>query len=75
MHPGSFIRTEIIEAYGLSVTGAATILGVSRPTLSTFLNAKSDLSGGCRTATTIAQTRKRASQIKVNRFHPAGAVR
>ncbi|MGA3187507.1 MAG: HigA family addiction module antitoxin [Bryobacteraceae bacterium] len=45
VHPGRFLRTEIIEAHGLSVTDAAKILNVSRPTLSTFLNAKSDLSG------------------------------
>ncbi len=45
VHPGQFLRTEIVEAYNLSVTEAAKILGVSRPTLSTFLNAKSDLSG------------------------------
>ncbi len=45
VHPGHFIRTEIIDAHNLSVTDAAAILGVSRPTLSTFLNAKSDLSG------------------------------
>lgn len=44
-HPGDFIRTEIIEPLGLSVTEAARILGVSRPTLSTLLNGKSDLSG------------------------------
>jgi addiction module HigA family antidote len=44
-HPGDFIRTEIIEAHGLTVTNAAEILGVSRPTLSTLLNAKGDLSG------------------------------
>jgi addiction module HigA family antidote len=44
-HPGDFIRTEIIEAHGLTVTDAAEILGVSRPTLSTLLNAKGDLSG------------------------------
>lgn len=44
-HPGDFIRTEIIEAHGLTVTDAAKILGVSRPTLSTLLNAKGDLSG------------------------------
>lgn len=42
---GDFIRTEIIEAHGLTVTDAAEILGVSRPTLSTLLNAKGDLSG------------------------------
>ena len=43
-HPGDFIRTEIIEGHGLTVTAAAKI-DVSRPTLSTLLNAKADLSG------------------------------
>jgi antitoxin HigA-1 len=45
VHPGRFLRTEIIEAHGLSVTQAAKILHVARPTLSTLLNAKADLSG------------------------------
>jgi len=45
MHPGHFLRTEIIEAYGLSVTDAAKILHVSRPTLSSLLNGRADLSG------------------------------
>jgi addiction module HigA family antidote len=45
VHPGRFLRTEIIEAHGLSVTEAARILHVARPTLSTLLNAKADLSG------------------------------
>src|SRR5277367_589615 len=44
-HPGPFLRTEIIEAHNLSVTAAAKILRVSRPTLSSLLNAKADLSG------------------------------
>src|SRR3970282_956357 len=44
-HPGDFIRTEIIEAHGLSVTAAAKVLGVSRPTLSHLLNRNADLSG------------------------------
>ena len=44
-HPGSFIRTEIIEPLGLSVTSAARVLRVSRPALSSLLNAKADLSG------------------------------
>ena len=37
VHPGDFIRTEIIEAHGLSVTAAAKALGVSRPALSNLL--------------------------------------
>jgi addiction module HigA family antidote len=44
-HPGDFIKTEIVEAYGLSVTAAAQALGVSRPTLSSLLNSKAGLSG------------------------------
>jgi addiction module HigA family antidote len=44
-HPGDFIRTEIVEAAGLSVTAAATALGVSRPALSSLLNGKAGLSG------------------------------
>jgi len=43
-HPGQFIRMEIIEPLGLSVTEAAKVLGVSRPTLSTLLNRRSSLS-------------------------------
>jgi addiction module HigA family antidote len=45
VHPGRFLKTEIIEAYELSVTRAAKILRVSRPTLSSLLNAKANLSG------------------------------
>jgi len=44
-HPGDFIKTEIVEAYGLSVTAAALALGVSRSTLSRLLNGKAGLSG------------------------------
>lgn len=43
-HPGSFIRHEIIEPLGLSVTGAAQALGVTRATLSTLLNERAHLS-------------------------------
>lgn len=45
VHPGRFLRTEVIEAHGLSVTKAARILHVSRPTLSSLLNGKANLSG------------------------------
>src|ERR1035438_7880517 len=44
-HPGDFIRTEIVEAAGLSVTDAAKALQVSRPALSSLLNSKANLSG------------------------------
>jgi antitoxin HigA-1 len=44
-HPGEFIRTEIIEPAGLSVSAAAEVLHVSRPALSSLLNGRADLSG------------------------------
>jgi antitoxin HigA-1 len=44
-HPGDFIRTEIIEPAGLTVTAAAEVLQVSRPALSSLLNGNADLSG------------------------------
>ncbi|MBV9506234.1 MAG: HigA family addiction module antidote protein [Acidobacteriia bacterium] len=44
-HPGDFVRTEIIEPAGLSITEAARALQVSRPALSSLLNGKADLSG------------------------------
>ena len=45
-HPGDFIRTEIIEPRGLSVTtAAAQVLRVSRPALSSLLNGTAGLSG------------------------------
>src|SRR6202050_933254 len=44
-HPGDFIRTEIIEPAGLTVTAAAAALKVSRPALSSLLNGNAALSG------------------------------
>ncbi|MBI4388958.1 MAG: HigA family addiction module antidote protein [Nitrospinae bacterium] len=43
-HPGQFIRMEVIEPLGLSVTKAAEILGVTRPALSAILNGRASLS-------------------------------
>jgi len=42
-HPGAFIKTEVIDELGLSVSKAADILGVRRATLSDLLNEKSSL--------------------------------
>lgn len=43
-HPGGFVKSEIIEALGLSVTAAADVLGVTRPALSALLNERAHLS-------------------------------
>ena len=45
VHPGDFIKTEIVDAHELSVTTAAKALGVSRPALSNLLNQNANLSG------------------------------
>jgi addiction module HigA family antidote len=43
-HPGQFIKTEVIEPLGLTVTDAAKALGVTRAALSALLNCRSALS-------------------------------
>ena len=89
-HPGDFIRTEIIEPAGLSVTAAAAALQVSRPTLSSLLNGKAGLSGNMalriekafgvkmdtllRMQADIAQTRKRENQVRVRRIRPLAEI-
>jgi addiction module HigA family antidote len=44
-HPGDLIRTEVIEALGLSVSKAAEVLKVRRATLSDLLRGKAALTG------------------------------
>lgn len=43
-HPGGFLKHEILKQYGLSVTKAAKVLGVTRPALSALLNERAHLS-------------------------------
>ena len=43
-HPGTFIKSEVLDELGLSVTKAAEVLGVRRATLSDLLNEKAALS-------------------------------
>ncbi|MBB5707342.1 HigA family addiction module antitoxin [Sphingopyxis panaciterrulae] len=43
-HPGGFVKSQIVDGLGLSVTDAAQALGVTRPALSKFLNQRADLS-------------------------------
>ncbi len=45
VHPGEWLRTEIVEPAGISVTDLARHLHVSRQGLSTLLNGRSGLSG------------------------------
>ena len=43
-HPGVFVRIEVLEELGLTVTQAAEVLGVRRATLSDLLNGNAALS-------------------------------
>jgi len=43
-HPGAFIRDEILQDLGLSVSRAAEVLGVRRATLSDLVNEKAAVS-------------------------------
>ena len=43
-HPGGFVKSEVIEPLGLSVTSAAQVLGVTRAALSAVLNERAHLS-------------------------------
>ena len=43
-HPGRYVKVRVLDANGLSVTEAATALGVARPSLSKFLNGRAHLS-------------------------------
>ena len=44
VHPGPWLRAEIVEPHGLSVTAAAEHLGVTRPAMSNLLNGHAGLS-------------------------------
>jgi len=44
VHPGEWLRTEIVEPHGLNVTVAAEKLGVTRQAMSNLLNGNAGLS-------------------------------
>lgn len=43
VHPGEWLKTEIVEPHGLSVTVAAGQLGVTRQAMSNLLNGNAGL--------------------------------
>ena len=44
LHPGVFLKEEVIEPLDLTITTASKILGVTRPALSKLLNGRASLS-------------------------------
>lgn len=43
-HPGAYVKHQVLQPLGLSVTEAADALGVTRPALSALLNERAQLS-------------------------------
>lgn len=39
-HPGEILKMEIVDGRGLTISKAADLLGITRPTLSNILNGK-----------------------------------
>ncbi len=86
-HPGLVILQECIEPLGLSITDAATALGVTRNTLSELVNGKRGISpemavrlakafGGTEDGWLVQQAhyelaQVRRDEIKVRRLHVA----
>lgn len=44
IHPGAYIKREVIDPLEINVSDAARALGVTRPALSALLNGRADLS-------------------------------
>lgn len=44
VHPGTVFLTDFLEPKGVNITDAAKLLGITRKTLSEFVNKKSSLS-------------------------------
>ena len=74
-HPGDFIRTEIVEPSGLSVTAAAAALQVSRPVLSNLLSGKADLSGMMALRTEKAFGMKMDTPMRMQTSHDISQAR
>lgn len=91
LHPGSIVKG-CIEDLNLTVTDAAKVLGVTRPTISKLINGRASLSPemAIRLAKAfgstpdfwlrlqlnydLAQVRKKADTIKVERYVPSTTV-
>jgi addiction module HigA family antidote len=74
-HPGEFIRDEILDELGLSVSEAAKALGVRRATLSDLLNGKSDLSPEMALRIEKAFGVKMDTLLRMQAWHDAYAMR
>ncbi|HEU0215041.1 MAG TPA: HigA family addiction module antitoxin [Stellaceae bacterium] len=73
--PGEFIREEILDELGLSVSAAAEALGVRRATLSDLINGKASLSAEMALRIEKAFGVKMETLLNMQAWHDAHAMR
>ena len=74
-HPGRFIREEILDELGLSVSAAARALDVRRATLSELINGRATLSAEMALRIEKAFGVKMETLLNLQAWHDAHAMR
>ena len=74
-HPGAFIREEILDELGLSVSEAAKVLDVRRATLSDLINGNAALSAEMALRIEKAFAVKMEMLLELQTWHDAHAMR
>jgi antitoxin HigA-1 len=74
-HPGVFIREEVIDELGLSISRAAQILGVRRASLSDLLNGKASVSAEMALRIEKAFGVSMDTLLRLQAWHDAHAMR
>ena len=74
-HPGEFIREEILDELGLSVSEAAEVLDVRRATLSDLVNGKAALSPEMALRVEQAFGVKMETLLAIQTWHDVHAIR
>ena len=74
-HPGEFIREEILGALELSISQAASVLGVRRTTLSDLVNEKAALSAEMALRLEKAFGLDMDTLLRMQAWHDASAMR
>ncbi len=75
MHPGPWLRAEIVEPHGLSVTAAAARLGVTRQAMSNLLGGQAGLSAEMAVRFEGAFGLRAETLLRMQMAHDLAAVR
>ena len=75
VHPGEFIRTEILDELGLSIAKASRVLGVRAATVSDLVNQKTALSPEMAMRIELAFDVKADLLLRIQALHDSVAIR